>query len=206
MPELDRIRQIIKSAGRRVRIQRILDSMTYGLTALFVVLLTLVTAFELGLVDGELFESIYLPSFALPLLAVIIAGLFPVDRLSVARTIDEKHGLKDRVSSAWAFAKANEPSPFEQAQIRDTVRKLEGLSVKHATPFKTPRGWKVPALIFLLFTAAMIVRLPDLPSIESSAEARQRALQYQATVSADQAVSDDATAALEQAQDPNPEP
>jgi len=198
MSELNEISALITSAVRRVRMQRILDSLTYGFSGLFIVLLMLVLGFELGFIDADAFQFIYMSSIIIPVLAILVAGFRKVDPLPVTQRIDEQYGLKDRLSSAYSFGTAQKVTSFERAQIQDTARRLEGLSVKQVTPFRTPRGWKIPVLIFLLFTAAMVVRLPSLPSIESSNENRQQALQHREAVSSNNDVDGNATAALKE--------
>jgi hypothetical protein len=89
-----------------------------------------------------------------------------------AQRLDRELGLHDRISSAFAFARAARPSEFMQAHLRETAAFLE-----HAGEPRVRVPWPARARSFGLFLALVLVALlphADRSQVEARADLDER--------------------------------
>ena len=86
------------------------------------------------------------------------------DLLSVARTVDEKMGLNERISTAFGLMQADLQGEFAQLQIRDTVETVTTLDIAEISPYRIPKFLKlfpIPLLLIgLSFTVPPFYEVP----------------------------------------------
>ena len=84
--------------------------------------------------------------------------------LSVARTVDEKMGLNERISTAFGLMQADPQDEFAQLQIRDTVETVTTLDIAEISPYRIPKFLKLfPIPLFLIgfsFTVPPFYEVP----------------------------------------------
>ena len=102
------------------------------------------------------------------------------DLLSVARAVDEKMELGERLSTAFGLIQANSQSEFAQLQIRDTVETVPVLDITEISPYRIPKFLKVfpiPLLLIgLSFTVPPFYEVPP-PLTTSQQQALDKATQ-----------------------------
>lgn len=102
------------------------------------------------------------------------------DLLSVARAVDEKMGLGERLSTAFELMQANLQSEFAQLQIRDTIQTVRTLDIAEISPYRIPKFLKlfpVPLLLIgLSFTVPTFYEVPK-PLTDAQQQALDRTTQ-----------------------------
>jgi hypothetical protein len=82
----------------------------------------------------------------------------------VARTVDEKMGLNERISTAFGLMQADLQGEFAQLQIRDTVETVTTLDIAEISPYRIPKFLKlfpIPLLLIgLSFTVPPFYEVP----------------------------------------------
>ena len=72
------------------------------------------------------------------------------DLLRVARTVDEKMELRERLSTAFELIQAAPQSEFAQRQIQDTAETVETLEIAKVSPYRVPRLMRLFPIPLLL--------------------------------------------------------
>ncbi len=127
----------LQRLARRVRWQNAVRAGCWGMT-----IGAVVAAFLIGTetVVGDTLRPLAVLAFSSITLAWIIAGLIrDPDLPALARTVDERAGLKDRTISALAFARKKQRTPCEELELADAVTALEQVVARQVLPFRLPR-------------------------------------------------------------------
>ena len=99
------------------------------------------------------------------------------DLLSVARSVDEKMELGERLSTALALMQADPQSEFAQLQIRDTAETAGTLNITEISPYRIPKFLKlfpIPLLLIgLSFTVPIFYEVPK-PLTDAQQQALDR--------------------------------
>ena len=161
MADLKPILNIIKRARRRLILQGILNTTTLSLIATFIVLMSSLLVLKLGWITEERSIHLAIAACVFPLLGVIFSLVRRIDFVTVAQKVDSANGFKDRLSSAYSFATKGKLSPFKRDQIRDTLKRMEGLDIKKATPFSIPRDIKVLVILIISTTGVLLLKVPE---------------------------------------------
>ena len=102
------------------------------------------------------------------------------DLLSVARAVDEKMELGERLSTAFELTQANPQGEFAQLQIRDTAETVGTLDITKISPSRIPKFLKlfpVPLLLIgLSFTIPIFYEVPK-PLTDAQQQALDSATQ-----------------------------
>jgi len=161
MSDKEKISLKVHSLKRTRRAQLIADYAMRGLfwgalatALLFFAARLWVLPFNEYVIGGALAGAILLGFIA----ASLLVRLTP---LRVANDIDVALGLRERVSSAVAFAAAGKADhPFERTVVKDAARTVHKLPLKRVYPWRVPPAWKlaVPALII----AGLLTFVPQL--------------------------------------------
>ena len=87
------------------------------------------------------------------------------DLLSVARAVDEKMGLRERLSTAFGLIQTDPQSEFAQLQIRDAAETVATLELAKVRPYRVPMLLKlfpVPlVLIGISFAIPILYEVPQ---------------------------------------------
>ena len=157
----------LRAAGRRHSSNLLLDRLS--LVLLFAGLAAMAAALVHRLLGVEIFVPTALSAMGSALLAGIVWWyLVRPSRAAVAVLVDERLGLKERVSTALAFSDSNDP--FAQAASRQAQVAAEKLDVARHFPVRPTRRW---AYASLAWTAAVALVLL-LPSIDALGFLKQR--------------------------------
>jgi len=176
---LPNIHRVVTIASRRVRrVNALRRASLVGATvagvAFVLVIVARVTP-ALGLPPGsQAWPWITVAAAAAVALAALIAYFAPRTQLADAIEVDQRLGLRDRLSSALSLAR--EDAPFAVAAVRDGERTASdrGLPAKVAKAFAVewPRTWWVaPVLALAAFMAAWLMPQMDLWSRSNGVEA-----------------------------------
>ncbi len=115
-------------------------------------------AFGMGLVALALYQAWLLPPAGWSYVGYGIAGLTGLgllagllrrfDRVRLAQRIDDANDLKDRLGTALRLLEKDEPTEFEQAQIRDAAKYAVTVDHRPAARwvFPTALGWVAASL------------------------------------------------------------
>ena len=174
------IRDYLTDIRTRMYRQALLQTVT---SAVFCGLILLTILFFLGRV-------VHLPmpmltvSWLTMFVAVIVGGCLSLkhrtDLLSVARVVDEKMGLGERLSTAFELMQANLQSEFAHLQIRDTAETVSTLDIAEISPYRIPKFLKLfPVLLLLIglsFTVPTFYEMPK-PLTEAQQQALDRTTQ-----------------------------
>lgn len=102
------------------------------------------------------------------------------DLLSVARAVDEKMELGERLSTAFELMQANPQGEFAQLQIRDTAETVRTLDIAEISPYRIPKFLKlfpIPLLLIgLSFTVPIFYEVPK-PLTDAQQQALDRTTQ-----------------------------
>lgn len=98
----------------------------------------------------------------------------------VARTVDEKIELRERLSTAFGLMQANPENEFAQLQIRDAAETTITLDIKKVSPYRLPKLLKlfpIPLLLIgLSFTVSPFYEVQQ-PLTDSQQQVVDRAIQ-----------------------------
>ncbi|MCA9168211.1 MAG: hypothetical protein KDB23_11105 [Planctomycetales bacterium] len=87
--------------------------------------------------------------FAFAGLCAIIAWLRPRSYAQIARLIDERCGLLDRIGTAWWFASKRDNAGFERLQVVDALQHLTTVRPQLVIPAYGSRYWILGAVVWL---------------------------------------------------------
>lgn len=99
-------------------------------------------------------------------IGVLVGRSHPIGLLWVARQIDKKLGLKERVSTAWEYQGQKTSNELVPLLIRDTVRQLAGIQPQRVFPYHWLKRAKylvylsIGILVFPLLSYLVIPHLP----------------------------------------------
>ena len=151
----------LHTLARRLRWQHVLRAACWGVllgTALAIVIL--VAGYALA-VRVQLLATLV---FASVLVAWIVGGLSrEPDLRALARTVDERAGLKDRTLSALAFARKQRRTACEELELADAVAALEKLVASEVLPLRLPRIAPLSAVAVLVLAITLSISLRERP-------------------------------------------
>ena len=102
------------------------------------------------------------------------------DLLLVARTVDEKMELRERLSTAFELIQTAPKSDFAQRQIQDTAEVVEALEIAKVSPYRVPKLIKLFPIPLLLigfsFAIPPFYEVPQ-PLTKLQQEALDKAIQ-----------------------------
>ena len=86
------------------------------------------------------------------------------DLLSVARAVDEKMGLRERLGTAFELMQTDPQGEFAQLQIRDAVETAVTLEIAEVSPYRVPMCLKLfPIPLLLIGLSFAIPRFYEVP-------------------------------------------
>lgn len=161
---------------RQILIQKIATAFFYGLVLLAI----------LFVLNRVILLPIQLSSISWIVIAIaVIVGIclsirHRKDLLSVARAVDEKMGLRERLSTALGLIQTDPQDEFAQLQIRDAAENLTTLEIAKVSPYRVPklmRLFPIPLLLIgFSFAIPLFYEVPQ-PLTNRQQEALDKAIQ-----------------------------
>lgn len=138
MSEWEVIEKTLKRTARRRRADRIWRGFWMGLFCAAIVLVLGLGAYKLFPIPKEaLFGGIALAG--LLLLGATFRGVFSkATLLDTARWVDSRHGLKERLSTAWEMARGTGDEGWKQLVTSDAARHAASVDPKSTLPLRLP--------------------------------------------------------------------
>ncbi len=172
MSELDAIESALRDVSRRCRLARALRGLWQGLLVGAILALLLLGVYHV---------------YPLPLWTLMLAGLIPFPCLlagacwggwrrlplqEVARWVDDRQRLKERLSSALEFASDPTSGSWRDLVMADAAHHLDSVDPKRMVPFRLPRVARWAALVL-----AVGAGLGFVPEYRSKAHLQKQAEQ-----------------------------
>ena len=174
------IRNYLVYIRTRMYRQTLLQTIT---SALFcgLILLTILFFFNrVILLPMQVSTVSWLTMFVAVIIGICLSVRHRTDLLSVARTVDQKMELDERLSTAFELMQTNPQGEFAQLQIQDTAEAVLTLDVAEISPYGIPKFLKlfpVPLLLIgLSFTVPTFYEVPK-PLTEAQQQALDRTTQ-----------------------------
>ena len=79
------------------------------------------------------------------------------DLLSVARAVDQKMGLRERLSTAFGLTQTDPQGEFAQLQIRDAAETVKTLDIAQVSPYRVPKLLKLFPMPLLLIGCSFAI-------------------------------------------------
>src|ERR1043166_1052327 len=153
MSELQTIQSALQGAARRRRWAQGLRGLWIGCLAGAIICLLLVGAYHLlPFFDRQLPPWVPLAAAALPIpfgiAGLIIGGWRKVPLPQVARWVDGRQKLKERLSTALEVAADPAANTWGQLVVADAAQHVKEIDARKLVPFNLPKGfrWAVIAL------------------------------------------------------------
>lgn len=162
MADLSSIREVVRRARRRLRLQAAIEGATTASILAAAAALVVVFAMRLELVSTGVGIVGLVGAFAIVIAGAVIGALRFDDDEVIARRLDRTSGLSDRLSTAIAFDRDSVglDDGFVQAAIDDGVRVVERARVEETTPFRTPRDLRAAAAFLVVSAVVAGIALP----------------------------------------------
>lgn len=155
----------------RVRLLITQQWLCVGLTAGLAASLLLVAATKL-LWWTDAVDYIWLAALLGAVAGALYGWTRPIEPLVAAQIVDERAGLKERLSTAVALSRLPERSEVAEVQIADAARHAQSLRAAEVLPWKIPPQWRFLAAAAVVLAAAIYV--PDLPIFHSTQDQKDR--------------------------------
>ena len=161
----------LSAIQRRVRIESVFQNLaTFNLWGLLIAGILLVTGrfFPLPIPIGF---AIALPIVVASVIAVGLGLLQKIDPFEVARFVDRRLNLKERLGTALEAIGRRETGDFAILQIRDAARAAQGILPATVVSYTVPRTLKwLPIPMLLVALSFFIPRMYELPPPPNPAE------------------------------------
>jgi predicted nucleic acid-binding Zn-ribbon protein len=150
MSELQIIETALQQAGSRCRWARALRGLWQGLLAGAVVSLLLVGAWHLVPLPFWTLTVAALVPFPCALAGLIIAGWRRATLPEVARWVDGRQHLQERLSTALEVAEDPDAGRWRDLLVTDAAQHAKGLDVRQMVPFRLPKATRWALVILAL--------------------------------------------------------
>ena len=174
------IRNYLVYIRTRMYRQTLLQTIT---SALFcgLILLTILFFFNrVILLPMQVSTVSWLTMFVAVIIGICLSVRHRTNLLSVARTVDQKMELDERLSTAFELMQTNPQGEFAQLQIQDTAGAVLTLDVAEISPYRIPKFLKlfpIPLLLIgLSFTIPTFYEVPK-PLTDAQQQALDRTTQ-----------------------------
>jgi len=148
MSELQIIQSALERAARRRRWARALRGLWVGLLVGAVISLLLVGVYHLWPLPSWSVQLAALAPLPCMLVGLIVGGWRQPALNDVARWVDARRNLQDRLSTALELAGEPEPTTWRELVVTDAAQHAKGLDPRELLPFRLPRAtrWALVAL------------------------------------------------------------
>lgn len=174
------IRDYLTDIRTRMYRQALLQTVTSALFCGLILLTILFLLNRVVLLPMPMSKVSWLTMFVVVIVGVCLSVKHRKDLLFVARAVDEKMELGERLSTAFELIQANPQSEFAQLQIRDSAETVTTLDITKVSPYRVPKFLKffpIPILLIgLSFTLPTFYEMPK-PLTEAQQHALNRTTQ-----------------------------
>ena len=150
MSELQIIESALEVAARRRRWARALRGLWQGLLAGAVLSLLLIGAWHLLPLPLWLLTVAAIVPFLSALVGLVIAGWRKPELNEVARWVDTRQHLQERVSTALEVAAGQGAGTWRDLVVTDAAEHMKGLDLRRLVPFHLPRATRWALVILAL--------------------------------------------------------
>lgn len=150
MSELQIIESALEVAARRRRWARALRGLWQGLLAGAVLSLLLIGAWHLLPLPLWLLTVAAIVPFLCALAGLVIAGWRKPELNEIARWVDTRQHLQERVSTALEVAAGQGTGTWRDLVVTDAAEHMKGLDLRRLVPFHLPRATRWALVILAL--------------------------------------------------------
>ena len=154
MSEIQVIESALEQAARRRRWARALRGLWYGLLVGAVLSLLLIGLWHLLPLPLWTLTLVILAPFPCALAGLVIGGWRKPELNEVARWVDLRQHLKERLSTALEVSSTQEASTWRDLVVTDAAQHLKGLDLRRLVPFHLPKVTRW-ALVVLVLVAGL---------------------------------------------------
>ena len=154
MSEIQVIESALEQAARRRRWARGLRGLWYGLLVGAVLSLLLIGLWHLLPLPLWTLTLVILAPFPCALAGLVIGGWRKPELNEVARWVDLRQHLKERLSTALEVSSTQEASTWRDLVVTDAAQHLKGLDLRRLVPFHLPKVTRW-ALVVLVLVAGL---------------------------------------------------
>jgi hypothetical protein len=149
MSEIQVIESALEQAARRRRWARALRGMWYGLLVGSVVALLLIGVWHLLPIPFWALGTAILAPVAGALTGLVIGGWRKPAMSEVARWVDLRQRLQERLSTALEVASTEETGRWRDLVVADAAQHIKGIDLRRLVPFHLPKAtrWAVVVLV-----------------------------------------------------------
>jgi hypothetical protein len=169
MSELQVIESALAKAARRRRIERALHGLGGGLLAGGVVLLLAMAAYKLFPIPLTVVSGAGIAAAACALIGFIIGGWRRTSLLEIARWVDERKELKERLSTALEMSGTRAPEEWKHLVLSDAAQHARSLNAKEILPIGLPKVAR-----WALLMLALCAGLGFVPEYRSKAHVKKQ--------------------------------
>lgn len=163
-PEAQRIRNCLTDIRGRMYRQVLLQKIAAASFCGLVLLAMLFLLNRVILLPMQLLNISWIVVAAAVIVGIYLSVSHRKDLLSVARTVDEKMGLRERLGTAFGLIQTDPQSEFAQLQIRDAAETLTTLEIAKVSPYRVPMLLKLfPVPLLLIGLSFAIPRFYAVP-------------------------------------------
>src|SRR3954470_634794 len=170
MSEIQVIRAALERAAKRRRIAQALRGLWYGLLSGGVIALLVSGIYHVRAIPFQWVIIAALIPLPLMLIGSIITGWRRPGLNEVARWVDSKRNLKERVSTALEVASDESGGRWRDLVVRDAATHIKELNVKQIMPLRLPK-----TAIWSLLVLVLVFGLGFVPEYRSKEFLRQKA-------------------------------
>ena len=145
---------------RQALLEKIVDAFFYGL----VLLAILFMLNRVILLPMQLLSISWIVITVVAIVGICFSINHRKDLLSVARVVDEKMGLRERLGTAFGLMQTDSQGEFTQLQIRDAAETVTTLEIAKVSPYRVPMFLKLfPIPLLLIGLSFAVPRFYELP-------------------------------------------
>lgn len=154
MSEFQVIQTTLESARRRRRLSNGLRGLGGGLLGGAIIWLAAAVGFKLLPIPEAAILSIGIIALACPVIGFATAFWRNPALPEIARWIDLKHNLRERLSTALEVAETQTPGNWRDLVMQDAASQAQKIEPKHLLPFSLPKTMRWAAVV-LVFAAGL---------------------------------------------------
>jgi hypothetical protein len=170
MSELQIIESALERAARRRRWARALRGLWQGLLVGALVYLLALATFKLAPIDPAILTWAAIVAAVCPLGGFMLGGWRKLQLPEIARWVDVKHNLKERMSTALEFSHDDHAGTWRELVVHDAVSHAQEIDPRKLVPFHLSKATRWAVVVM-----AMAAGLGFVPEYRSKANIQKQA-------------------------------
>ena len=155
--DVQRIKNSLHDVRRRMYRQALLQKIAAAFFYGLVLLAMLFLLNRVILLPMQLSSISWIVITVAVIIAVCLSIRHRKNLLSVARAVDEKMELRERLGTAFGLIQTDPQSEFAQLQIRDAAETLTTLDIAKVSPYRVPKFLKISPIPLLLIGCSFAI-------------------------------------------------